>query len=278
MKMSLKKLIHWLKEGRLQYEISRGFTLYKLMKSNNVSDIDYLTKRYISSFGKKPNIASPQSFNEKLLWMKLYWRSDLARRCSDKVLVKEYIKECGLEEIVIPTLAVFNNPKQVHDIQLPDTWVMKTNSDSGGIFIKTRSTSKRDFDKGIKRVEGSLNKNYSNILKEWPYDKIDKKILIEKYIGEEQKELNDYKFFCFNGIPKYLFVASGRSKGNITFDFFDMQWNWINVKNAHKNSKIIHTKPPQFEKMIEICKIISKPFSQVRVDLYNVDGKIFLAR
>lgn len=193
-------------------------------------------------------------------------------KATDKLLVKEYLKEKGLESIIVPTIKVFDTLDQIKYESLPDKFVMKTNSDSGGVCNKL---TKDSYIKGMAKINKCLINDFSKYVVEWNYKDINKKIFIESLIEtSNQKPPIDYKVFCFNGEPKFLYIATDRPKST-KFDFYDINWNRIHVKNHYPNSLINHEKPKNFDKTIEICRVLSKEFPHVRVDLYNEDDKIY---
>lgn len=246
---------------------------FKQAKRFKGSDEDYLKNFGKFSLGYDMDLENPTTFNEKLNWYKLNYKSDLMPMCSDKVEVDNYVKEKGLEKYLIKKLAVWDNVDDIDISNLPNQFVIKTNHDSGGIFIcKDKSKVKlKDIKKKIKKY---YVRDYADYAKEWPYGLIHKKIFAEEFINTKGGHApTDYKFFCFYGEPKFLFVATDRDS-DVKFDFFDIKWNWIDVRQHYANANTHPTKPKNYEKMLEICRILSKDFPHVRVDLYNEDGVI----
>lgn len=271
--MKIRNLIIYSLEFRLFHEFKR-----KIFDFFHKNDDDYLTKRFKVSLGYKPSLENPTSFNEKLLWSKLNWRNGLAKKCSDKLAMKEYLDRCNLSEYYPKTLKVYDTENEfLNDTKnLPDSCVIKTNHDSGSVFVKTKFTSKRKLNKGIRKIVNGFQLGSYSKLSEWVYEGIDKKIFIEEKLGNNKDEIKDYKFFCFNGEPYCLFVGSKRNTLRVRFDYFDLDWNWLNVKNVHYHERKHPLKPDNFNKMVEICKIVSKPFPHVRVDMYSIHGKIYI--
>ena len=238
----------------------------------NKGDKKYLIDLGRVELGYKMNLDKPQTLNEKLNWYKLNYKNDLMVECVDKVKVYEYVKKCGLEHILIKRYGVYDRVKDIDLSKLPDQFVLKNNSDSGGVLICLNKES--FFEKALK-IEEKMKIDYSADLLEWPYKSIEKKLLIEELIKTKDGcAPKDYKFFCFNGEPRFLFVASERDK-EVKFDFFDLEWNHIPVKQGHLNSNKKIEKPSKLKEMLNICRILSKDFPHVRVDLYYENDKIY---
>ena len=281
--MANHNFIRYTLEHRLLREIRRKVSCkYYKFKLRKIADLNernekFLIFRYKNSFGHLPNLDNPETYNEKLLWTKLHWRSDLACRCADKIEFKDYLKEIGLEDHTPKIIKVYDSASEfLNDLNnLPTSCVIKTNHNSGSVFIKSEKTTPRALKKGAKFIVKGFNKGKFATGDEWVYEKIEPKIFVEEKI-HSTSDLCDYKFFCFNGEPKYCFVASDRNHALVKFDYFDMGWNWLNVKNVHKHTKKRPLKPDTLNEMIQICKKLSKPFSHVRVDLYEANGKVYI--
>lgn len=236
------------------------------------NDKDYLIELGKIRLGYKMNLDEPITLNEKINWYKLNYKNDLMITCTDKWLVRQYIKDKGLEHILLKDYGIYKSTNEINIDNLPNEFVAKVTGDSGGVVV---CKNKNNFFNMIGNKFSYLNKDYSNINKEWPYHFINNKIIIEELIKTEDGHApKDYKIFCFNGEPKFLFVASERDV-DVKFDFFDLNWNHIPVKQGHLNSKKPIKKPEKFNEMLDICRILSKDFPQVRVDLYYENGKIY---
>lgn len=232
--------------------------------------------KFKKTFGKKINFENPLTLNEKLMYYKfnLYWNNPLIAICADKFRVRDYISECGQEKILNKLIGVWSNPNEIDWDSLPNKFAIKCNHGSGYNII-CKDKSKFDSKKAVKTLQKWLKETYGyNNAEQGIYSKIDRKIIIEEYI-ETPNDLppNDYKFFCSYGNVEFLFVASDRYEGKTKFDYYYPDWEWIDVKNAHPNKGPIE-KPSTFDEMIEIAKILSKPFPLVRVDLYSIKDSI----
>lgn len=226
---------------------------------------------------KKLDLKNPQSYNEKLQWLKLYDRKTIYTSMVCKYEVKEYIKNILGEEYIIPTLGVWEKVEDIDFSSLPNQFVLKCTHDSGGLVI-CKDKSKLDINSAKKKLRKCLCTDYYLTSKEWPYKNVKRRIIAEKYMVDESGyELKDYKFFCFDGEVKALFIATDRGvEGEETkFDFFDAEFNHLPFTNGHPNAIITPKKPEHFEEMKEIASKLSKGIPQVRVDLYNINGKIY---
>lgn len=240
------------------------------------SDKKYLKILYRINFGKKLNLDNPQTYNEKLQWLKLYNQRPEYTDMVDKIKVKKFVADKIGEEYIIPTLGVWDNPDDIDFDQLPDKFVLKCNHDSGGLCICT-DKSALNRDKVIKNLKKGLKRDYYKCLREWPYKNVERKILAEQYMETPDGDLPDYKFFCFNGEVKAMFIATDRfTPGEETkFDFFDRKFNHLPFENGHPNSKVEIDKPKHFEKMVQLAEKLSEGIPHARIDFYDIDGKIY---
>lgn len=221
------------------------------------------------------NFDNPKTYNEKLQWLKLHDRRPEYIQMVDKCLVKQYVASIIGQEYVIPMIAVWNHPNEIEWDQLPNQFVLKTNHDGGsnGIVI---CKDKETFNKrnALRELKHSYNRSSYLIGREWPYKMVNHKVFAEEYMEDKQYgELRDYKFFCFDGEVKMLFVATGRSVvEHAYFNYFDADFNMLNLKNGHPLSSEPISKPQSFELMKELASKLSKGLPHVRVDFYEVNG------
>lgn len=264
----LKKIKKVLKDPRkiIIYLASKGIIKY--------DDEKYLKYVFKEKTKEDLNLDNPQTFNEKLQWLKLYDRNPIYTKMVDKYEVREYVKEIIGEEYLIPCLGVYNSTKEIDFDKLPNQFVLKTTHDSGTIVI---CKDKKNFDKkaAIKKINKRLKRKYYYLWREWPYKNVKPRIIIEKYMEDKkQKVLNDYKFYCFDGQPRMMFVVVDRGKETKT-NFYDMEFNKIDVSQTYPNFDKKINKPKQFDKMIELCKKLSKDIPHVRVDFYIINDKVY---
>ena len=244
---------------------------------NRLPDYIFIPFIYRMSTGKRLDLKEPVTFNEKIQWLKLYDHNPLYMQLSDKYRVRSYVEEKIGNGFLIPLLGKWNSVSEIDFDNLPNQFVLKCNHDSGGIVI---CTDKRIFD--IKKAKEKLNhhlaQNYYYMSREWAYKDIKPCIICEKYLFDEKThDLRDYKFFCFNGMPKLIQVDFNRfidHKRNI----YSLDWELQDLTIKCPNDpKVIIEKPPNLDEMIEIAKKLSAGIPEVRVDLYSVNGKTYFS-
>ena len=240
-----------------------------------IPDKMYIQMYYFLRFKKIINFKNPQTYNEKLNWLKINDRNPLYTKLVDKYEVKEYVANLIGEEYIIPTLGVWNHFDEIDFDKLPDQFVLKCTHDSEGLVI-VKDKSKLNKEEAKEKIENALKYNFYYIGREWPYKNVKPRIIAEQYMEDKtDKELKDYKFFCFNGEPKAMFIASDRSIGQTKFDYFDLDFNRLNIVQHYPNSTNKVNKPINFDKMIELSKDLSKNLKHARIDFYEVNGKIY---
>lgn len=239
-----------------------------------MADEAFVKWEYFSGMGKFPNLDNPRTYNEKLQWLKL---NDIhPEYCTlvDKYAAKEHVKKIIGEEHIIPTLGVWDSFDEIDFDKLPDQFVLKTTHDSGGVAI-CKDKSEKTIREARKKINKSLKHNFFYEHREYPYKNIKPRVVAEQLMVDESgTELKDYKFFCFDGEPKMLFVATDRPH-DTRFDFFDMDWNHLPFKQGHPLASREIKKPKGFGEMKRLSKELSKGFSHVRVDLYDINGQIY---
>jgi len=276
MEKKISKIKYLFKSGEATYFFKRRKRVRSLKKEvDNLSDEKFIELMYKARINRKLNLNNPVTLNEKIQWLKLNYRDELQKKCADKYRVREYINELGLNKYLVPLLGVYDKFSDIDFSILPNSFVIKVNNDCGGVYI-----CREKNDESISECEKFINsdllrENYSKFNKEWVYDDIPTKIIIEELIvSKNNKAPNDYKIFCFHGEPKFLFVGSNRDT-DIRFDFFDTEWNRFKVINGHLNSRTLPQKPDRFDEMLSLARKLSARFPFVRVDLYNENNKIY---
>ena len=236
----------------------------------------YLKLVFPLRVGYKLNLKSPKTYNEKLQWLKLYDQNPRYTNMVDKVEAKKYVASIIGDSYIIKTLGVWNSFDEIDFTKLPDQFVLKTSHDSGGVVI-VKDKSTMDVEAARKKLTASLNNDYYKSHKEWPYKNVKHRILAEEYMEDESGELRDYKLFCFNGKMRALFIATDRFvQGEETkFDFFDENFNHLPFTNGHPNAAREITKPESFDEMKSLAEKLSKGIPHLRVDFYNIRGKIY---
>lgn len=247
----------------------------KILIQRCIPDRIMLKYSYYKRFKKNLDLKNPKTFNEKLQWLKLYDRKDIYTTMVDKYEVKKYVADIIGEDYIIPTIGIYEKWEDIDFNKLPEQFVIKCTHDSGGLVIVK---DKKQFDKksAEEKIKKCLKNNFFYAGREWPYKNVKPRILIEEYLEDEvDKELRDYKFFCFNGIPQMLFIATNRQGNEETcFDFFDMDFNNLGIINGHPNASVSPHKPYNYEKMKELASMLSKDIPHVRVDFYEVNNRV----
>ena len=245
-----------------------------LLFSRFYSDRKFLEALFPLRVGYKLNLDNPKTFNEKLQWLKLYDRKPKYTQMVDKVEAKKYVANIIGEEYIIPTLAVYDRVEDIDFDALPNQFVLKCTHDSGGVVI-CHDKSKFDKKVALKKLAKALKVNYYYRNREWPYKNVRPRIVAEQYITDGYEwGLRDYKFYCFKGYPKVMFIGKDRQK-EPKFNFYDMEFNKLPFMRGYPNFNEEIEKPEGWDEMVKMAGKLSKDIPQLRVDFYNVNGKIF---
>ena len=255
-----------------------------LIYKKNLPDKAYAYHRFNMQFPYKLNLDNPRSLNEKIQWLKLYNRTPLHTICADKYAVRDYIKEkLGNDNILIPLLFYTSDYRELKLENMPDQpFILKTNHTSGHNVI-VRHKSDVNWSNVRQNYRKWLKENIYKSRKEWQYKNIPPKVVAEELMLDEKGRLPfDYKFHCFHGEVKYIQVDGGRGTSNHYRNWYDLNWQRAPFKwTAEFNGKTTEPadfevdKPESFEQMIEISNKLSEDFVYVRVDLYEIKGKIY---
>lgn len=240
------------------------------------SDKTYLKLKFKKKMGYKLNLDNPQTYSEKLQWMKLYHHVPEYTQMVDKAESKDFVASKIGKQYIIPTLGIWDNFDDIDFSKLPDQFVLKTTHDSGGVVV-CKDKSKLNIKDTKAILTFSQKRDYYKTSKEWPYKNVPHRILAEKYMEDETGELRDFKFFCFDGKVKALFIASDRFTPDeeTKFDFFDENFNHLPFTNGHPNASHKIEKPQSFDEMKRLAEILSEGIPHVRVDFYNINGQIY---
>ncbi len=244
-----------------------------------ISDKKMVKIQYWIKTGRFLNLKNPKRFTEKLQWYKLFYRDPLMTRCVDKYEVRNYIKEIGLERLLIPSLGVWNDAREIAWNQLPDSFVLKTtNGSETNLFVNDKSNL--DIEKATEKLNNWLVQTNLNYGREWAYNNVKPRIVCEPIITSQHQYgvgLDDYKFFCFNGKVEYLYVVIDRfsGEGRPQLGIFDRNFKKLPAFRCDERElERDLPKPTNFEELLLIAETLAKPFPHVRVDLYNTDGRI----
>lgn len=242
----------------------------------------YLKAYYFFEMDRELNLNTPALYSEKLQWLKIHNRRPAYTTMVDKVKVKEYVASLIGDECIIPTLGVYNSFDEIDFDKLPNEFVLKCNHDSGNVIV-CKDKRQLDIQNARRVLTDALNTNFYLRGREWPYKNIKRKIMAECFLSTPDEPfynhlgMTDFKFSCFDGKVNDVMVCLERESGDTKFYFFDKDWNLLRYNIRGKNAPEGFTipKPENFEKMIEIAEILSKNIPYLRVDLYNLAGKIY---
>ena len=251
------------------------FLLLKIL--DFIPDILMIKIQYIISTNRTLNLKNPARFTEKIQWYKLYYREPLLTKCSDKFNVRDFVSKKGLSEILIPLYGVFNDFNDINFEDFPESFVLKTTNGSHTNLICTNK-SDLNLDVVKKEVNSWLSSWSSKMGREWGYYNIKPKLICEKLLEkDDNNDLIDYKFFCFNGVPYCMYAVVDRYTGKgLKLGIFHTDFKLLPYKRSDiKGLKEKISKPENFDRMLEISKILSSDFPFVRVDLYNIKGVIY---
>ena len=238
-------------------------------------DKQYLELMYWTLMHRKLDLQNPQSFNEKLQWLKLYDRNPDYTHMVDKYEAKKYVADRIGERYIIPTLGVWDSFDEIDFEALPNQFVLKCTHDSGGLVI-CKDKSKLDLRCAREKLEKSLKTDYYLNWREWPYKNVKPRIIAEKYMEDNKdKELRDYKIYCFNGKMKMLLVVQDRGIKATKGDYFDEYYHHLDLTWGFPHAEQVPDIPDSIHIMRELAEILSKGLPEVRVDFYYANGKVY---
>lgn len=248
---------------------------------NFMSDSRFLQYKYRVVFGKELNLDNPQTFNEKIQWLKIHNRKPEYTTMVDKYEVKKYVSQIIGDQYVIPTLGVWDKFEDIDFQSLPNQFVLKCTHDSGGIVI-CRDKEQLDYDEARKKITKSLNSNYYWFGREWPYKNVVPRIIAEPFLSDDSgNDLRDYKFFCFNGKVVYCQVISNR-RTKESMDFFDIDWNHQNIARLDllgrpfPYSEETIPCPVCYDEMQYLAEKLAGVNPFMRIDFYVIQDRPFL--
>lgn len=280
-------MIRYLKKKIYDNEITKN--IYKelaLIKAKllflYMDDKTYTEYKYKSLHGESLNLENPTTFNEKLSLLKLSNRDELTTLCTDKFLVREYVREKIQDDILIELYGVYDNANDIKFDELPNEFVLKGNHGSGYTIV-CRDKNRLNLNKTKKTLNNWLRINYYIYSREWNYKNIEPKIICEKLLlGENGGIPEDFRVFCFNGEPKFIAVDlesvnnDGTKKSHYYRNIYNLNWELQNFSIGYESNRdIVVEKPLDLEKMIDYARILSKDFKHVRIDFYYTEGKIY---
>ena len=243
-----------------------------------IPDSLYLSLMFRLKMGRSLNLKNPQTFNEKLQWLKLYNRKSEYTQMVDKFAVKQYVASIIGEEYIVPTLGVWDKFDDINFDSLPRQFVLKTtNGGGGGGVVVCKDKTTLDINTAKHKLNKSLKSSIYRNLKEWPYKNVKPRIIAEQYLEDCSGDLVDYKFTCTDGVAHNVMLCLDRKSGSTKFYFFDRSWNLLRLNIRGKNAPEGFTlpKPESIDKMFEIAAKLSEGLPYARIDLYNVNGNIY---
>ncbi len=240
-----------------------------------IPDKLYLRIMFLLRTGKFLRLKNPQTFNEKLQWLKVYYRLPVLTKLSDKYAVREYVKEKVGSGVLIPLIGVYESFDDINFDKLPKSFILKANHASGWNII-CNDIGKFDINSARKDFKLWLKTNYYYPGRCWAYKNIKPLIVCEEFISSKDKlGLDDYKVHCFNGKPVYIQFITDRHVGLIKESFYDLNWKMQKFTLTYPMHKNALTKPCNLDEMISISEKLSNGLPYCRVDLYNCAGKIY---
>lgn len=268
-----RKLWHYYYENVCRYMKSRMHSLY------SVGDYKKAVKYvYWMAFCRYPNLKNPRTINEKLQVLKLndYYDNPIITQCVDKFRVKDYLDQKGFGDLCAHTYGVYQNATEINWDTLPEKFVIKCNHGCGyNILVKDKKTL--DIQKTVSKLDEWMREDSWKLFAEYQYMFVNRNILIEQYLGER---LNTYKFYCFHGEPKVIYVSQANTDGIADYylDYFDIDWNHLDIHlGEHPWNPNREERPDKLEKMLQICRELSSDFPFVRVDLYYTNEQIYFS-
>lgn len=268
----MSALRQWLKSNSLirnAYLKANKWYFAALYATSPVLASKYL---YRGATGKKLNLRHPQDFNEKLQWLKLYWRNPLVAKCTDKYEVREYAATCGCKEILNQLYGAYEHPSEINWGKLPNRFALKCTHGCGCNII-CDDKDKLDKDQTLAQLNEWLKRRYDRIAAEIHYAQIKPRIICEQYLETNAGFLpNDYKVYCFNGKPELVLVCTDRSS-DLKLTWVDLNWQRMNIGTENFWRAELPRKPDCLEAMIYYAKKLANPFPFVRVDFYDYNGR-----
>ena len=241
---------------------------------NFVNDETIIKLKYRLKTGKKLDLDNPQTYNEKLQWLKLHDRKPIYTTMVDKYEVKKYVADIIGKEHIIPTIGIYDKFDDINFDKLPNKFVIKCTHDSGGLVI-CNNKAKLNLKSTRKTINNCLRKNFYWAGREWPYKNVKPRILIEQYMEDpKEKDLKDYKFFCFDGKIGIVLVCTNRPV-ELEETWLDENFNVIDLREGGHRNRTDLRKPAKFDQMKRVATKLSKNVPHVRVDLYEIKGQVY---
>ncbi len=245
--------------------------LKKWLVNRCVSDERFIISLYSKRFGKRPNLDNPQTFTEKLHWLNLNWRNDILTRCADKYEVRSFVAERIGPEILKELYGFYDKTEDIDFEKLPDAFVLKVNNGwNRNIFCKNKAEFDRD--NAIRLLKRDMKERHFYRHREWAYKNIVPRIICEEYLTRNGETMYEYQFYCFNGIPRLVQILDNTARQQ---NMFDLDLNILDVKSFLPSLAVKVTKSEFYGKMLKYAAVLSQGFPFVRVDLGDVNNRVY---
>ena len=248
-----------------------GFILPKV-----ISDEKAVKRYYKKHTGKELSLDNPQTFSEKMCWYKLNAKNELMSQCADKVGVRDYVESKGYGKNLNEIYGIYSSVKDIPIDKLPNKFVLKA-AHGTHMQIIVKDKQRINWKQAKSEMRSWLRQDIYWRGREWVYQNIPHRIIAEKYLEDETGELRDFKFFCFNGVPRFIQVDIGRYNGKHVRNFYNIEWEFMDISDDAGCDKTIEIQRPKaFKEMVDMAASLSNSFQFVRVDFYEVDGTPFV--
>ena len=273
----LKTAIYLLKNRR-DLIIPTAFIYFARSKASHcLSDKVYLKLQYRANLGKKLNLKDPQTFNEKLQWLKLYNRKPLFTEMVDKYAARKFVSKRIGEEFLVPLIGAWGSAEEIDFDTLPEQFVLKCNHDSGSVTI-CKNKSELDREAVVKNLNSKLRWDMFYWSREWPYKNIKRKVICEAYMKDRDFDvLNVFKIMNFNNGEQIIQVIQNDKTDKESIDYFDTKWNRLDMRQSFPNSEVPLDKPESLDVMLDLAKKLSDGFPFLRTDFYEINGKPYFS-
>lgn len=239
----------------------------------------FIEQKYYQILGQFPDLNRPRTFNEKIHWLNLNYQDERITRCCDKYEMKKYVKEILGADYSVPVIKTYDHASDIHFDELPDRFAIKVNWGDGPEFSEVVADKKKADEDAIKFKMNNAIQPWNNLFYShffWGYKNVRGRIFVEEFVEHEGSDLNDYKFHCFNGVPKFVLVCEERSQKRMKKTFLDLDWKVMPCHRADGDVNYNVKKPDNYDEMLHVVSELCKPFPFVRVDLYNANGKLYV--
>lgn len=275
----IKRVIRQSGSLTFYYAMHEWFTLSYSSFLSRLSPVLFAKHRYRKVYGRNPNFKKPETFNEKLLWLMLFWRHPLKAQCGDKYTLRSYVQQLGWGHLLPEIMGVYENSSEINFDVLPDKFVLKCSHGCGfNIICKNKATF--DASEARRKLDAWMATDYSKYAGEVHYAEMKPRIICEQFLDDHDWELPiDYKVYCFNGKAHCTLVVQERNIATHqgVYDFYDLEWkNKLPYSKSSLQADRIVPKPEAYNEIIEAAEALSKPFPFVRMDFYDIKGKAFL--